>query len=190
LQYDYELHINAYLDVPYDPPPIDRDHATANTVKSVTYGAPTRGHHAIDEEETEQQVRDPNMPVSVSDKLESLRRLGSNWETLDWASQRSITVDGPARIYELQEGIFLMCERFGNDDEGGPVGIANMSLMVAHHDTPHTSPSTRGSMARASITAPQVARDEVSHCRSYHGSHAGSDCRERVHVGYTLTQLM
>lgn len=89
-------------------------------VESVTYGAPIMDHHPIDEEdgeEAQKQIRDPAMPMSVADKVDSLKRLGRNWETLDWASKRSITVEGPARIYEMQEGIFLMCERAGEDDD-------------------------------------------------------------------------
>lgn len=90
-------------------------------VETVTYGAPMMAHHPIDEEaegaEHLRTVRDPAMPMSAADKVESLKRRGANWETLNYASKRSITVEGPARVYELQEGIFLMCERPEDDDD-------------------------------------------------------------------------
>lgn len=44
------------------------------------------------------------------------------WETLNTDHRRNITVSGQAGVYELQEGIFLMCDEY-EDTMDGRVGF-------------------------------------------------------------------
>jgi hypothetical protein len=113
--------------VPYDPPSIGQLSIDENVpvpdlkVRSVTYGPPILPHHPIEEDKEHHRSRDPSLPMSAADKVESLKQRATNWETLNHSHSRTITVEGPARVYELQEGIFLMCEGPEDDDADMPV---------------------------------------------------------------------
>lgn len=77
--------------------------------------------------------RNPDFPFSASEKLQSLQRREANWETLNFASERSFTIKGPAGVYELQEGIFLMCDEYSGTDDG-KVSIIQIDWTVKQGD--------------------------------------------------------
>ena len=56
-------------------------------------------------------------PLSTQEKLELLREHDKRWSILDSAHERTFRVSGQAGVYELQEGIFLMCDDYTDDDD-------------------------------------------------------------------------
>ena len=46
------------------------------------------------------------------------------WETLDPAQVRTFRISGPAGVYELQEGMFLMCDDYSDADDGRVSGMS------------------------------------------------------------------
>ncbi len=47
--------------------------------------------------------------LSATEKKELLSARERRWLTVDPACTRTFTIGGPAGVYELQEGIFLLC---------------------------------------------------------------------------------
>ena len=64
----------------------------------------------------------PKPPVNASspplDKQLALKERERRWETLSPAGTQLIHVAGPTGVYELQEGIFLMCDDYSDGNEG------------------------------------------------------------------------
>ena len=53
-----------------------------------------------------------------------LRDRERRWETLSPLAEVKFKVTGPAGVYELQEGIFLMCDEYSQADaDDGRVGV-------------------------------------------------------------------
>ena len=57
-------------------------------------------------------------PLSAQEKNALLKEREQRWSELDAARQERMKVHGPAGVYELQEGIFLMCNDYSNRDDG------------------------------------------------------------------------
>jgi hypothetical protein len=59
----------------------------------------------------------PVYPLSTAEKDAALRAREKRWEMVDAKYRRKMTVEGSAGVYELQEGIFLMCDDYTDTDE-------------------------------------------------------------------------
>ena len=70
------------------------------------------------ESSTSQAVAVRKSPLSASEKTELLRERERRWSQFDAAREEKLRVKGPAGVYELQEGIFLMCNDYSHLDEG------------------------------------------------------------------------
>ncbi len=57
-------------------------------------------------------------PLSAQEKNKLLTARERRWETLDAEHVRTFKIAGPAGVYELQEGIFLMCDEYSDTDDG------------------------------------------------------------------------
>jgi hypothetical protein len=68
-------------------------------------------------------------PLSAHEKNVLLQDRERRWETLDYAHKRVVKVGGRAGVYELQEGIFLMCDEFSDMDDS-KVSIAERRRAV------------------------------------------------------------
>ena len=123
LQYHFTLQTSAYLDVgplssvfpsPFAPePPLVTGHdgrlSASNTVQF--HGNPQGS--SVRERTLRTDCRS-----SAVDKNRALKDRERRWETLDPAQVRSLVVQGPARVYELQEGVFLICDDYTDGDDG------------------------------------------------------------------------
>lgn len=134
--------------MPYDPPPLETNdddpppltdsrnkrYKPNFDVRSVSYSEPVypdRGgeHDVLHEHEHEEHehappeqdplpVRNPAMPCSAIEKARRLKEVEENWSTLNHSVERTFTIKGPAGVYELQEGIFLMCDDYSGAEDG------------------------------------------------------------------------
>jgi hypothetical protein len=57
--------------------------------------------------------------ISPAEKVKLLKEREANWDTLTPKRMRTLSVEGSAGVYELQEGIFLMCDDYVEQREVG-----------------------------------------------------------------------
>lgn len=69
--------------------------------------------------------------LAPAKKLELLRDREERWGRLDPRAKRRMTVHGPAGVYELQEGMFLICDDWEEDDTRKPRSIRLIPLPSA-----------------------------------------------------------
>ncbi|EIW70779.1 hypothetical protein M231_02565 [Tremella mesenterica] len=101
---------------------------------------------------TQSSVRKVGGVLSAGEKLDKLKERQKRWDTLDPVCRRKIEVDGPAGVYELQEGIFLMCDDYGDFDEHRPSSIRLIPLpSSADPDLNNPPLPTKSYKARFSI---------------------------------------
>ncbi|ORY32547.1 hypothetical protein BCR39DRAFT_522781 [Naematelia encephala] len=138
LQYLFTLRTTAYIDVPYLlPPPSIAGPSTAESSpreeeessdvemsdSDSDSDRPTYLNSLPSVRRSKSVSKVPVRPVrvgpwSAADKQLSLKEREGRWETLDYAHRRDIKIAGPAGVYELQEGIFLMCDEYAEDAGG------------------------------------------------------------------------
>jgi hypothetical protein len=88
LQYDLALRTSGYLDVSFEHPPEAIDEVPASSI------------------------------IIAGEKAALLTSRENKWAKLDAAAERYFEIKGPAGVYELQEGIFLMCDEYSELDDG------------------------------------------------------------------------
>lgn len=126
LQYATQLATSAYLDVPNQPPKI-KD-AVADDIKleppvenpdSNSFISPHTGRlrPSVPSVKLAPFPDDPShrpstVYISPAEKMKLLKEREDNWDTLTPKKIRRFTITGHAGIYELQEGVFLMCDDY------------------------------------------------------------------------------
>ena len=113
LQYDFVLHTSSYLDVPYSSPATQPSDAAPPGDSPSAEAGPSAERPPVANA----------AQISVARKTALLADRERRWETLDWKSKHVRNIQGPAGVYELQEGIFLMCEDV-NESNDGRVSVA------------------------------------------------------------------
>lgn len=146
LQYAYSLRTSAYLDVVNEPPAIEASDSRTETTDScesnssvniatitdrterITRSSGLRSPHTGKVRPTIPSVALapwPRVPppkrktahLSTAEKYELLSERERRWDKLDAAQVRTFRIAGRAGVYELQEGIFLMCDNYTDADE-------------------------------------------------------------------------
>lgn len=124
IQYEALLHTTAYLDVPNQPPPqVSRpaspesppvDDPATNSYISPHTGRirPSIPSVKLAPFPEERSARHKTVYLSAAEKYQLLKRREENWDTLSAEKIRKCTVTGQAGVYELQEGIFLICDDY------------------------------------------------------------------------------
>ena len=56
--------------------------------------------------------------LSALEKNTELKDREERWRTIDPVCERELRISGPVGVYELQEGVFLMCDDYLLEDEG------------------------------------------------------------------------
>lgn len=102
---------------------------TAKPIPSVTVSLLSEGEesHTVMAVSTAVQRRTYGASASPFDKMLLLRAQEAAWETLSPRQTKTIKIRGPEGVYELQEGIFLMCDDYSRE-EGRKVGPCEMEL--------------------------------------------------------------
>ncbi|ORX36815.1 hypothetical protein BD324DRAFT_580515 [Kockovaella imperatae] len=147
LQYQFTLETCAYLDIPegghsdWHPPnatdPAEGSSGTARGSDSdsetdgmpgVSYAAVRRDQDALHAQNSSSSSSSRDGPLSVREKTALLIDRERRWFELDPSTEDRVRVDGPAGVYELQEGVFLMCNDYSHLDEGRPTSIRLIPL--------------------------------------------------------------
>ncbi|KAL7424101.1 hypothetical protein Q5752_001686 [Cryptotrichosporon argae] len=131
LQYDFALVTTAHLDVPFRPAAPPASPATKDDAKGP---APAAAAHVVSPHTGRPRPtipsvalapwpaaaaprRVPGVARSPAEKLEALRARERNWETLEAGQERTFRITGNTGVYELQEGIMLMCDDYSIDSK-------------------------------------------------------------------------
>jgi hypothetical protein len=124
LQYATQLATSAYLDVQNQPPAIKSpddveseppvEDPTTNSFISPHTG---RLRPSIESVKLAPFPDDPSprpatVYISPAEKMKLLKEREDNWDTLTPKRIRRFNISGHAGIYELQEGVFLMCDNY------------------------------------------------------------------------------
>ncbi|KAK8864257.1 hypothetical protein IAR55_001503 [Kwoniella newhampshirensis] len=149
LQYLFALETSAYLDVPLllpprqptPPPTISSLHSppsspTKPSTSPLAFRSPHTGNirNSIPSVTLAPWPKEPPekspfaLPTSAAEKNDALRAREKRWETMDYAEKRTFKVQGREGVYELQEGIFLMCDDFSDQDDEKPSTIRLIPL--------------------------------------------------------------
>jgi len=133
LQYDFTLQTSAYLNVPNHPSPLSPTvssqtpcPATSSSSKPRALRSPHTGiprptipsvtlapyAHTAPPKSTRSEI------LSAQEKNKLLTDREKRWETLEAEHVRTFKIAGPAGVYELQEGMFLMCDEYPNKEVG------------------------------------------------------------------------
>ncbi|WWC70361.1 uncharacterized protein I206_104311 [Kwoniella pini CBS 10737] len=150
LQYQFTLSTTSYLDVPWRPPPsgssINEDFTEENhklneesessSSSIVTLRSPHTGkaRQSIPSVSLAPWPKEPSLHIphdkviSPADRNNLLSGREKRWETLDWAEKRTFKIQGREGVYELQEGIFLMCDDFNDAEDDKPSSIRLIPL--------------------------------------------------------------
>lgn len=150
LQYDFALRTSAYLDVPFEHPPEVAASQTVEAPQPSTRDDQVRGrstarHHtgdslahpsvsfplSFDPPLSERHHKHSRRPLGAAEKAQRLMEREKRWSTLDEKAERQFTVKGRAGVYELQEGVFLMC---GDYDEGEQFVSGALSMSAITED--------------------------------------------------------
>nr|XP_031857816.1 uncharacterized protein CI109_006759 [Kwoniella shandongensis]KAA5524888.1 hypothetical protein CI109_006759 [Kwoniella shandongensis] len=177
IQYLFVLETSAYLDVPTqllprEPTPAAQSPASSppssprpSTPSTLAFRSPHTGklRPSIPSVTLAPWPKTPppfiaggQGPVSAAEKNEALRAREKRWETMDHVQKRTFKVQGTAGVYELQEGIFLMCDDFTEDDAEKPTTIRLIPLPSADdpdlEDPPVPTKSAKMSFPIADLT--------------------------------------
>ncbi|WWC94014.1 hypothetical protein V866_000852 [Kwoniella sp. B9012] len=153
LQYKFTLETTGYLDVPFnssslsltspsenpDNTPLSSspEEPSSNSSSSViTLKSPhtDRPRRTIPSVSLAPWPKEPSTltphdaVISPADRNKLLKEREKRWETLDWGEKRTFKVQGREGVYELQEGIFLMCDDFNDIDDDKPSSIRLVPL--------------------------------------------------------------
>lgn len=124
MQYAFLLHTTAYLDVPNqagrdlkltDSGGLDpKDDPATNSFVSPHTGhlRPSIPSVTLSPFTENAPIRPRITDLSPAEKTHLLRTREKNWDTLTAAKMRKFSVEGQAGVYELQEGIFLICDNY------------------------------------------------------------------------------
>lgn len=156
LQYDFHLVTSGNLDVPYFPPPIAQPGNTGSRSRSRS-PSPTSPSPALypllsyrDRQHAQARADFPSEsrsaplarrqgPLSIQEKARLLAEQERRWERLDFAEMRKFTIRGPAGVYELQEGMFLICDEYTElDDRKVSRWTVALRLFVRPSESVHT----------------------------------------------------
>jgi hypothetical protein len=136
LQYDFQLTTTAYLDVINQAPePITTPKQVATPVEDKatnSYISPHTGklRSSIPSVKFAPFPEDPSprpstVFISPAGKVKLLKEREEGWDTLTPKKIRKFSIEGNAGVYELQEGIFLMCDDYV---EQGGMGVSLVHL--------------------------------------------------------------
>lgn len=118
------MHTTAYLDVQNQPPPqisptgpsdgTPKDDESTNSYVSPHTGLlrPSIPSVKLAPFPEERSARPKMVYLSAAEKYQLLKQREDNWDTLSAAKTRKFSVTGQAGVYELQEGIFLICDNY------------------------------------------------------------------------------
>jgi len=124
LQYEALLQTTAYLDVPNQlppqvsqsaspsTPPVDEPHTNSYISPHTGRLRPSIPSVKLAPFPEQPSIRPNTVCLSAGEKAQLLKKREDNWDTLSAAKIRKFTVNGQAGVYELQEGIFLICDDF------------------------------------------------------------------------------
>jgi hypothetical protein len=77
----------------------------------------------------EPSARPSTVFISPAEKVKLLKEREEAWDTLTPKKIRKLSVEGHAGVYELQEGIFLMCDDYVEQAAGAGVSLY-LSLVI------------------------------------------------------------
>lgn len=128
MQYDFLLQTTGYLDVPNQAPPQPTATPTANGEEEEEIKEDAESNSFINPHTgklrpslpsvqlapfpEERYPRPKTTYLSPAEKLQLLKKREENWDTLSPAKIRKFSVQGQNGVYELQEGIFLICDNY------------------------------------------------------------------------------
>ncbi|WRT66203.1 uncharacterized protein IL334_003156 [Kwoniella shivajii] len=149
LQYQFTLHLSGYLDVPFRSPPstsplakpecssntsVKGDATTESSVRSLRSPHTGKPRQTIPSVTLAPWPKEPSTIVShdklisPADRNSLLKAREKRWETLDWGEKRHFKIQGREGVYELQEGVFLMCDDFNDMEDDKPSSIRLIPL--------------------------------------------------------------
>ncbi|WWC89487.1 uncharacterized protein L201_004411 [Kwoniella dendrophila CBS 6074] len=158
LQYQFTLETTGYLDIPYKPcastpstsiiyqsgnneedliSPVEASGSSSLSVRSpftnkIRPTIPSVQLASFPSSKPSTNTKNNHLPdskiISAADKNNVLMEREKRWETLDWSEKRTFKVKGREGVYELQEGIFLMCDDFSEADDDKPSSIRLVPL--------------------------------------------------------------
>lgn len=142
LQYDLTLLTSAYLDIPFEHPPevyydpallpitvapSEKDEERGRGRTSTRFPDTSSSSHPphsvvfplpFDPPLSERVHRPSTRPLGAAEKNTLLVNREKQWSWLNPVCERQFEIKGPAGVYELQEGIFLMCDEYSDTDDG------------------------------------------------------------------------
>lgn len=125
LQYAQTLQTTAYLDVPFQAPPYTRPYQSNGSESPTGSEDESMSDHrrstsdALDEDVTKvRKAPFVEKPLSAAEKRKLLEERESRWDNIQAKCIRKFMISGPAGVYELQEGIFLLCTDYSDTDDG------------------------------------------------------------------------
>ncbi|WVQ99262.1 hypothetical protein IAU59_006394 [Kwoniella sp. CBS 9459] len=185
-QYRFTLDTSAYLDVPFQVPPLPPTSASTdadgisrpaspdnetNSLRHDTDATRTMTFRSPHTQRPRQCIPSVTLApwpkeqakftpyeklVSPADKNEVLSSREKRWQRLDWAQKRVMKVQGKEGVYELQEGVFLMCDDFNDWEDDKPSTIRLIPLPSASdpdlEDPPLQTKASRVSFPISDLT--------------------------------------
>ena len=136
LQYDFQLTTSAYIDVPNQAPepssaPEVTDTEVVENKATNSYISPHTGKLRTSIPSVkfasfpeEPSARPSTVFISPAEKVKLLKEREEAWDTLTPKKIRKLSVEGHAGVYELQEGIFLMCDDYVEQAAGAGVSLS------------------------------------------------------------------
>jgi len=139
LQYDFQLTTSAYLDVINQVPERESE-PTPTATPTPTEAVENKSTNSYISPHTgklrksiptvkfapfpeEPSKRPSTVFISPAEKVKLLKEREEGWDTLTPKKIRKLSVEGNAGVYELQEGIFLMCDDYV---EQGGAGVSDL----------------------------------------------------------------
>lgn len=196
MQYDFHLTTSAYIDVPNQAPepastPIISDPPVENKTTNSNISPHTGKLRASIPSvkfapfPDEPSPRPSTVFISPAEKVKLLKEREERWDTLTPKKIRKLSVEGNAGVYELQEGIFLMCDDYV---ERGGMGVSSMragsvaeflaySIKSTFLDTLDSIAFELGSGFRGTYRTLQEYQAQVSCFRLDDGPDTRLDCR-------------
>ena len=141
LQYDFQLTTSAYLDVPNQAPEPKSARVVSEVVEDKatnSYISPHTGKLRTSIPSVkfapfpeEPSARPSTVFISPAEKVKLLKEREEAWDTLTPKKIRKLSVEGHAGVYELQEGIFLMCDDYVEQAAGAGVSPSSLMMFIA-----------------------------------------------------------
>ncbi|WVO16342.1 hypothetical protein L204_104017 [Cryptococcus depauperatus] len=149
LQYLATLQTSAYVDCPWSekatsidcPLPATPESVSPSSLKSeperpIAFRSPHTGRYrsTIGSVTLAPWPKEPpekfpfEHATSAAEKCDRLRDRERRWETMDAKEKRVFKVQGREGVYELQEGIFLLCDDSGDEEDQRPQAIRLIPL--------------------------------------------------------------